>query len=111
MQVLVHIADAPCHGKQYHDVDDKFPDGDPAKITHDEMMGEVVRLNIQYWFGYVHNSSTAKMIGIFNESLRRQSGGRIVIKQFDVTNAARVAGESFTAMKGSIFGEEAKKMK
>lgn len=24
------IADAPCHGKQYHDHDDTYPKGDPA---------------------------------------------------------------------------------
>ena len=107
--MLVHIADAPCHGKQYHDEEDTYPDGDSAGITHEQMMGEVVRLNVQYWFGYVIYSSTDKMIRIFNESLKQQSGERIVIKQFDVTNAAQVASESFAAMKGSIFGEEAKK--
>lgn len=25
----VLVADAPCHGKKYHNVDDSYPDGDP----------------------------------------------------------------------------------
>ena len=83
--MLIHIADAPCHGTQYHSVKctDSYPDGDPAGISHESMMAEVVRLDIQYWFGYINKSFTDQMIRIFNESLRRQSDQCLLIRQFD----------------------------
>ena len=83
--MLIHIADAPCHGTQYHSVvhKDSYPSGDPAKISHESMMAEVVRLDIQYWFGYINKTHTDKMIKIFNESLRRQSDQHLLIRQFD----------------------------
>ena len=88
--MLIHIADAPCHGTQYHNKHDNYPDGDPSGISHESMMAEVVRLNIQYWFGYIHKSYTDKMIGIFNESLQRQSDKRLLIRQFDAVNPTMI---------------------
>ena len=70
---MIHIADAPCHGTQYHSTSDDYPNGDPAGITHDQMMREVVRHGIQYWFGYIRKDSTDKMINIFNKSLQELS--------------------------------------
>ena len=88
--MLIHIADCPCHGTQYQpkgiDFKDSYPNGDPAKISHESMMAEVVRLDIQYWFGYVNKSYTDQMIKIFNESLQRQSKKHLLIRQFDAIN-------------------------
>ncbi len=91
IQVMIHIADAPCHGSQYHGCNDSYPSGDPAGISHDSMMAEVVRLDLQYWFGYINKTTTDKMIGIFNESLRRQSDQRLLIRQFDAVQPAEVS--------------------
>ena len=92
LQVLIHIADAPCHGSQYHpSVGDSYPGGDPAGISHESMMAEVVRLDIQYWFGYINKQYTDQMIGIFNESLRRQSDQRLLIRQFDAVQPREVS--------------------
>ena len=44
---MVHIADAPCHGSQYHnDVNDNYKSGDPAGIGHEQMMAKVVEHDI-----------------------------------------------------------------
>ena len=91
MQVLIHIADAPCHGKQYHDMGDDHPCGDPAGISHEDMMRKVVVNKVYYWFGYINQKSTDKMISVFNQSLRSLSGGRQLISQFDATKPDNVA--------------------
>ena len=90
MQILIHIADAPCHGKMYHSCDDSHSSGDPAGISHESMMQQVVCLDIQYWFGYINKSLTDQMIGIFNESLKRLSDHRLMIRQFDAIQPSEV---------------------
>ena len=90
-QILIHIADAPCHGTMYHGgMGDNYPSGDPAGISHESMMQQVVRLDIQYWFGYVSKQSTDQMIGIFNESLKRLSEHHLMIRQFDAIQPSEV---------------------
>ena len=53
-------------------------------------MKEVVRLEIQYWFGYVNKSYTDQMIGIFNECLRSLSDQRSMLRQFNAVEANEV---------------------
>lgn len=90
---MIHIADAPCHGTHYHPSvnDDTYPGGDPAGISHESMMAEVVRLDIQYWFGYINKALTEQMIKIFNDSLRGQSDQRLLIRQFDAVQPSEVS--------------------
>ena len=107
--MLIHIADAPCHGTQYHNMSDNYPGGDPAGITHDQMMREVNRLDIQYWFGYVEKNTTDKMIGIFNESLKSASNQRLLIKQFDIKDPKTVGDAVFKAAVASMYSTAARK--
>ena len=109
IQVLIHIADAPCHGRQYHDIDDTYPSGDPAGIYHESMMKEVVRFNIDYWFGYIQKTYTDKMIGIFNDSLRSLSDQRLMIRQFDAVQPSEVGEAVHKSVTASIFGSESSK--
>lgn len=91
LQILIHIADCPCHGTKYHTLlGDHYPHGDPAGISHESMMGQVVRLDIQYWFGYINKTTTDQMIRIFNDSLRVQSKQRLLIRQFDAMQSSEV---------------------
>jgi len=79
---MVHVADWPCHGSQYHNSsDDSYPRGDPAGISHEQMMKEVANNDVQYWFGYIDPSLTDKMINVFNESLQQLSDRRLLIRQ------------------------------
>lgn len=107
----MHIADAPCHGTQYHThtVSDDYPNGDPAGITHESMMAEVVRLDIQYWFAYISRSSTDKMIDIFNESLKSQSSQRLIIRQVDATKPDELTSAVHKSVTASVFANEARK--
>ena len=107
--MLIHIADAPCHGRQYHDIDDTYPSGDPGGISHESMMKEVVRFNIDYWFGYIQKTNTDKMIGIFNDSLRSLSDQRLMIRQFDAVQPSEVGEAVHKSVTASIFGSESSK--
>ena len=109
-QVLIHIADAPCHGTQYHtsNVDDDHPHGDKNGITHDQMMSAVARLEIQYYFGHINNS-TDKMISVFNESLRRKSNNCLTIRQFEARKPYQIADAACKYVSESVFAFEAAK--
>ena len=106
---MIHIADAPCHGTKYHGVDDTYPNGDPAGITHEQMMQEVSRLGIQYWFGYINQAYTDKMIDIFNNSLKQLSSQRLIIRQFDAQEAQQIADAVHKSVTASVTANEAKK--
>ena len=54
------------------------------------MMQQVVRLDIQYWFGYINKQLTDQMIRIFNESLKQLSDHRLMIRQFDAVQPNEV---------------------
>jgi len=91
---MVHIADAPCHGSQYHnDVNDSYKSGDPAGISHVQMMEKVVEHDIQYWFGFINSDLTNKMISVFNESLKQLSNHRLLIRQVEATDP-KVMGDA-----------------
>jgi len=102
--VLIHIADAPCHGREYHseDVRDDYKDGDPANISHDEMMEKVAMQGIHYWFGHITKSSTAKMIGILNESLRRFSQQKQMITEFNASNPTMLKDAVYSSVVSSV---------
>ena len=106
---MIHIADAPCHGTKYHAGGDTYPNGDPAGITHEQMMQEVSRLGIQYWFGYIRQNSTDKMIDIFNDSLKQLSSQRLIIRQFDAEQAQQIADAVHKSVTASVTANEAKK--
>jgi len=83
MQVIVHIADAPCHGRKYHDgVGDIYPSGDPAKTSHHDLMEEIAKRGIQYYFGHINERATAKMVGVLNKSLMQLSDRKQIIIMF-----------------------------
>ncbi|EKX42857.1 hypothetical protein GUITHDRAFT_49443, partial [Guillardia theta CCMP2712] len=58
---LFLIADAPCHGRQYHDLEDHFPSGDPAGHVMEQQVLQLVKhLQCKVYFIKI-NSCTDKM--------------------------------------------------
>ena len=112
MQVLIHIADCPCHGVQYHETNmgDTYPNGDPAGISHEDMMQKVAQNQVQYWFGYIKKEYTDKMISVFNESLRRLSNQCLMIRQFDAMQPQEVGTAVHKSVTASVAGAEARKV-
>ena len=86
--MLIHIADAPCHGSTYHDLPrgDSYPRGDPAGLQLDDLMKQLAEKEILYYFGYIKKNATGKMIKAFDSALQTQSNGMYSIQQFDVSD-------------------------
>lgn len=102
-QVLIHIADAPCHGQIYHgsDVGDSYPDGD-LSIKLSDLLDGLCKKQIQYYFGYIKQQATEKMIAEFNGILSTFSGESCYIKQLDATNPESVEELVFNSLEESI---------
>ncbi|CAF1392458.1 unnamed protein product [Adineta steineri] len=71
-RILVHVCDAPCHGRNYYDEAklksgfswDKYPDGDPEKRDVYKLLLDIKRQNVQY-FSVQLNGDTEKMFAEF----------------------------------------------
>ena len=59
-RLIVHFADAPCHGKMYHSVDDDYPAGCPNGLVPEDLLQKCLEKRIDYYFGEI-NSSTSQM--------------------------------------------------
>uniref|UniRef100_A0A914QHB4 VWFA domain-containing protein n=1 Tax=Panagrolaimus davidi TaxID=227884 RepID=A0A914QHB4_9BILA len=77
-KVIFHIADAPCHGKKYHNIGhDDYPNGDPKERTETNLFRKIKENDIDYHFGRINNT-TDKMIQVFTEAFGKE------IKQYDI---------------------------
>ena len=68
-RVVIHAADAPCHGRNYHNLSDSFPDGDPSGVTPEEVLKNIERKRIHYYFVQINNSTT-RMTSVLSEVYR-----------------------------------------
>jgi len=67
IRVLVHFADAPCHGKYYHDFQDDHKDFDSDGSKGKDFMGQFVGKRIDYYFCEIKKENTEKMTGIIQK--------------------------------------------
>ncbi|KAN0033496.1 hypothetical protein ACTA71_007183 [Dictyostelium dimigraforme] len=66
-KLIVHVGDAPCHGKKYHTLNDKYPDGDPSGLVPEKLLQEISKKSIDYYFIKI-TFFTDQMIDIFKKS-------------------------------------------
>ena len=66
--MLFHIADWPCHGREFHGwvTGDDYPNGDPKGRSIQTMLDQLAEKRIQYYFGKI-TEYTDKMIAKFSE--------------------------------------------
>jgi hypothetical protein len=69
-RILVHIADAPCHGRDYTDLKDDHPDWSNNIPRYLKKIA--CSLNCAYWFVKL-TDDTDKMIKKFNEILKKEA--------------------------------------
>ena len=50
VRLVVHIADAPCHGKEFHSCDDSYPKGYKEDMDWSKIFKELVELRLDYLF-------------------------------------------------------------
>ncbi|CAG8626675.1 23385_t:CDS:2, partial [Racocetra persica] len=65
-RVLIHIGDAPPHGRRFTNLDDEYPNGDPNGLAAESMLKIMQLKNILYYFGKI-NDSTDVMLNVFRE--------------------------------------------
>jgi Alpha-kinase family/Zinc finger C-x8-C-x5-C-x3-H type (and similar) len=101
-KVVIHIADAPCHGSQYHSMPDSYPDGDPGGRTLGEVLEPLFhKTNFNYYFGFIRSGNTDQMIDVFNEYLH-ENGQLSTIVQFNAMDPTTVVESAYMAVTESI---------
>lgn len=50
VRLLTHVADAPCHGKEFHSCDDSFPKGNKEDMSWNKIFHKLIELQIDYLF-------------------------------------------------------------
>jgi len=98
-RVLLHIGDAPCHGKHYQSdgrFKDNYPDGDPTGLQPSELLRRLKEQDVQYVFGRI-NASTDHMIRLFDE----HAGGNY-IQTREMRNTAQLAEIVTTSLHASV---------
>ncbi|KAF0424728.1 kinase-like protein [Gigaspora margarita] len=63
-RVILHIGDAPPHGRQFTSMYDNYPEGDPNGLTAENVMKKMQSSKILYFFGKITNN-TEKMLNVF----------------------------------------------
>ncbi|KYQ89471.1 protein serine/threonine kinase [Tieghemostelium lacteum] len=101
-RVVIHIADAPCHGSEYHSMQDSHASGDPNGIRLVDLMNSINALNLNYYFGHIDLSSTGKMIDIFDKSLKFVSKNQKSISSFDSKDTSTLNEKIFNSVSESI---------
>ncbi|KAF0559396.1 kinase-like protein [Gigaspora margarita] len=65
-RILLHIGDAPPHGRRFTNLYDKYPNGDPNGLTAESVLKKMKLKKILYNFGKI-NDSTDVMLNVFRE--------------------------------------------
>jgi hypothetical protein len=99
-RLLIHIADAPCHGIQFHDgVGDHYPAGDKhgRKIENQlQLLHERCKVST-YFFCHL-NTSTRKML----QEFKKAAGGKLTIKEEQFSNITAIPEKVVTLCRGTI---------
>ncbi|KAF0541043.1 kinase-like protein [Gigaspora margarita] len=65
-RILIHIGDAPPHGRRFTKFNDDYPNGDPNGLTAESVLKKMKLKKILYYFGKI-NDSTDVMLNVFRE--------------------------------------------
>jgi hypothetical protein len=85
-RAVLHIADAPCHGKRFHSgVNDDHLNGDPKGLQIKDLLTDISNRKILYFFTEI-NTITQKMIEEFNKELEQIENGN-QIRTFKLNSA------------------------
>lgn len=69
VRLCILFADAPCHGRKYHNVHDAHPEGCPLKVDPTEMIYKLqFSLGADFYFIRI-DKVTDKMVGIFRSTV------------------------------------------
>ncbi|CAI2181312.1 11012_t:CDS:1 [Funneliformis geosporum] len=113
-RVILHVGDAPPHGRRFTDEQDDYPKGDPSGLTAESVLGKMKSSNILYFFGKI-TQCTNKMLRIFREIIGEfpvfdleDVGGNptsLIAKFFQATCSAISSSVSLTSTLGNNIYE------
>ena len=66
VRIIIHVADAPCHGQTFHSYSDNYPKGAPSDKPWDQIFKDLVEKLIDYTFLKI-NTGTDKMFELFKK--------------------------------------------
>jgi len=79
-RLIIHFADAPPHGKQYHNHSDNYPGGDPNdRIPEDILRYLSTELKVDYYFARL-NGECDRMLEIFKQVYLNQDTNMKVVE-------------------------------
>uniref|UniRef100_A0A0G4H247 UBC core domain-containing protein n=1 Tax=Chromera velia CCMP2878 TaxID=1169474 RepID=A0A0G4H247_9ALVE len=73
----VLIADAPAHGRKYHNTHDTYPAGDPTGLQIEDLMVEFREKNIDFVFMRINNR-TDKMLNVMKTAYDNEESGHAI---------------------------------
>ena len=101
-RMLFHIADAPCHGREFNSgCNDDYQSGDPLNRSMYSLFNSVNDKQIQYYFGKI-NESTTKMVERFASAYK---GELIVydVKDVECITSSLISSASISVTFPGIF--------
>lgn len=73
VRLCILFADAPCHGTEYHDVPDAYPEGCPLKVDPTKMIYKLqYALGVDFYFIRIKRV-TDKMVGVFKRTVHQMA--------------------------------------
>jgi hypothetical protein len=100
-RMIFHIADAPCHGTQFHcfgERGDSHPGGDPNGLRPETLLPALQQKGVMYKFGRINNS-TDKMVNEFN----RIMGGSGFVETIEIKDAASMMRSVTTSVTDTMY--------
>jgi hypothetical protein len=98
-RILIHIADAPCHGVQFHDgVGDFYPAGDKYGRSIEAQLRLLHDKNISTYYFCHLNTSTRKML----QEFKKGAGGLLTITEEQFANISKIPEKVVTLCRGTI---------
>ena len=87
--MLFHIADAPCHGREYHGAEVKDNRLEGVGISIPEQLLRLRLLRVDYYFGRI-KEHTDKMVKVFNDHSKQPLDTEPYIKMVSIENPLHV---------------------
>jgi len=80
-KLIIHICDAPPHGKKYHSIPDDYPDGDPRRRVPEDILYELQKAGMDYYLAKL-DKKLDQMFEIFHKRCENLSSRRCKSEDF-----------------------------
>jgi hypothetical protein len=103
-KVVFILADAPCHGSNYHESHDNHPHGDPkGSVPEQQILSLTSELGVRFYFVNISRANTDHMVGVWNEYLTSKGVRAIDSIELDHSGGDFVDANSFTSQISSAI--------